>query len=373
MSKKLHIISFDVPFPATYGGIVDVFYKLKKLHELGVDITLHCYHYKDHNPPTKELEKYCSKVFYYERKQSILKLLFSRLPYIVSSRNSPELLSRIASDPAAVLMEGVHSTFWILHKDLKDLKLIFRAHNIEHEYYLGLAKAEKNWLKKIYLNREANKLLKYEWELRNANAILSISKRDTEYFKQYADTIHIPPFFDDSVQTDLSNESEKFVLFHGNLSVPENDKVARHIINYIASVSNQKFVIAGKNPSKQLVRLAGVCSNVDVVNSPTDEQLNILMKDAHINLLMSFQQTGVKLKLLNALQKGRHIIINEMMDDDGIFKDLCTIENEDEAIVQKIDDLMEIPFTAKEQAERNVKFKEIFNNESAAQKIIQLL
>ena len=36
--KKLHIVSFDVPFPPNYGGVIDVFYKLIELKKLGVEI-----------------------------------------------------------------------------------------------------------------------------------------------------------------------------------------------------------------------------------------------------------------------------------------------------------------------------------------------
>ena len=38
MEKHLHIISFDVPYPANYGGVIDVFYKLKALHAEGIKI-----------------------------------------------------------------------------------------------------------------------------------------------------------------------------------------------------------------------------------------------------------------------------------------------------------------------------------------------
>ena len=67
--QRVNIIAFDVPYPPNYGGIVDVFYKLKSLHEEGLSITYHCFYYKGHNPPTKELEKYCDKLIYYERKR----------------------------------------------------------------------------------------------------------------------------------------------------------------------------------------------------------------------------------------------------------------------------------------------------------------
>ena len=41
--KKLHIISFDNPYPPVYGGVIDVFYKIKDLHAEGYEIYLHCF------------------------------------------------------------------------------------------------------------------------------------------------------------------------------------------------------------------------------------------------------------------------------------------------------------------------------------------
>ena len=32
----LHVIAFDVPYPANYGGVIDVFYRVKALSEAGV-------------------------------------------------------------------------------------------------------------------------------------------------------------------------------------------------------------------------------------------------------------------------------------------------------------------------------------------------
>ena len=43
--KHLHIISFDIPYPPDYGGVVDVFYKIKALSLLGIKIHLHCFEY----------------------------------------------------------------------------------------------------------------------------------------------------------------------------------------------------------------------------------------------------------------------------------------------------------------------------------------
>ena len=77
--KQLHIVSFDVPFPANYGGVIDVFYKIKSLHQEGVGVILHCFHYG--RKKSEELESLCEKVYYYQRKMNWLGV-FSKRPLL---------------------------------------------------------------------------------------------------------------------------------------------------------------------------------------------------------------------------------------------------------------------------------------------------
>ena len=53
--QHVHIISLDVPFPADYGGVIDIFYKIKWLHKAGVKIHLHCF--SNGRPPQDELDE----------------------------------------------------------------------------------------------------------------------------------------------------------------------------------------------------------------------------------------------------------------------------------------------------------------------------
>ena len=53
----LHVVSFQVPFPADYGGVIEVFYKLRALKQAGVDVILHCFCYKGRKEE-KILEQY---------------------------------------------------------------------------------------------------------------------------------------------------------------------------------------------------------------------------------------------------------------------------------------------------------------------------
>lgn len=143
-NKHLHIVSLNIPLPANYGGVIDIWNKIKALSENGVKIHLHCFAYG--RQPVSELEDVCHSVNYYDRHTG-LKSWFSTEPYIVKSRNNSELLENLIGFDAPILFEGLHTTHFINNKDLRNRVKIVRAHNVEHCYYKGLQKQEQNLLK----------------------------------------------------------------------------------------------------------------------------------------------------------------------------------------------------------------------------------
>ena len=46
----LHIVSFDIPYPANYGGVIVIFNQIKALHAAGVKVILHCFQYGARGP-----------------------------------------------------------------------------------------------------------------------------------------------------------------------------------------------------------------------------------------------------------------------------------------------------------------------------------
>lgn len=119
LSYNLNIVSFDVPFPANYGGVIDVYYKLLWLHKVGVKIHLHCFTYG--REPAKELEQICEKVYYYERKTGLASNL-SLLPYTVKSRQSLELEQNLLSNDFPILFEVLHTCYLLKDPRFKKRK-----------------------------------------------------------------------------------------------------------------------------------------------------------------------------------------------------------------------------------------------------------
>lgn len=365
----LHIIAFNVPYPPNYGGIIDIYYKIKTLGEAGVKIILHCFLYERQEAPP--LEEICHSVHYYRRKRG-LKYFFSPLPYIVISRQSGELETKLLSDPYPVLFEGLHTTLLLDKCIAIGKKAMVRTHNIEHNYYRMLARSERNLARKLHLRLEARKLLHYESVLDKANKLIAISTTDTSYFgDKYGKSVYVSAFHQhDEVESKAGFGD--YILFHGNLSVPENEKALVYLVRKVLSKISYRIVIAGKEPGTYVQRLCRRYANIDLISNPGNERMNELVSEAHINLLYTYQPTGLKLKLLHSLYGGRHCMANPLMLSGSELESLCHVYRSPSEAIETIEHLMETAFTAADIEDRQEKLR-TYKNSTNARKIIELL
>jgi hypothetical protein len=368
--KHLNIIAFDVPFPPDYGGVIDIFYKTKALIDAGVKVHLHCFEYG--RLPSNELSKICEAVYYYPRRTT-KSLLFNTLPYIVLSRESDELKRNLLQNNFPILMEGLHCTFLLNDEEFKSRKIIVRAHNVEHDYYSNLAKVESNIFKRYYFYNEAGKLEKYEAVLNYASGIASISPNDTNYFSgHYKNVNYIPAFHPNTKVTSREGKGD-FALYHGNLSVSENNEAALYLITKVFDGLSYPLVIAGSKPSDELRAAIKESKNTTLKDNLSPEQIHLLIADAHCNILPTFQPTGIKLKLLSALFAGRFCIVNSPMVDNTGLEKLCIIADSSNEMKGKIKEVFQKQFEAPDAAQRESVLRENFSNAKNAQKLIKLL
>lgn len=367
--RTLHIVAFDVPFPANYGGVIDIYYKIKAIYEEGIDIKLHVYNY-GRKLSKSELSKYCSEINYYSRK--IYKNPFmGTLPYIVNSRNSSDLLNNLQKDQAPILFEGLHCTYYLAHPSLQNRVKIVRTHNIEHHYYKHLESSESKYFKKYFFRIEAEKLKKHQEILKHANIIAAISPNDTSYFyKKFGNTIYIPAFHSNNKMVKPDNKGD-FVLYHGNLSVPENYNAAKQLILNVFSKIKTRAIIAGNNPPKELITLCNMHQNVELKYNLSTDEIHQLIENAHINVLYTNQNTGIKLKLLNALYLGRFSIVNSLMVEGSGLEKLCTISNNFQNIIQNINTLIKTDYTENHYTDKKLFLEKNFNNTIGVQKLIK--
>jgi hypothetical protein len=367
MTKRLHIVSFDNPYPPNYGGAIDVFYKIKALYDAGVEIILHSYSYG--REPSATMESFCRAVYYYPR----LKKIITGTPYIISSRSNAEVLANLCIDDSPILFEGLHTCYFLNHPQLAARKKLVRMHNIEHHYYAKLGKSTSNLFKKLYFNIEAKWIERFTSKLQAADYILAISPNDYDWLhNHFEQTIHIPPFHENET-LQLHEKSKQYAFYHGNLGIAENNEAATFLIDHVFSKIDYPLIIAGSNPSKSLQKKVSAFKHITLHNQLNTAQINNHIATAHINIIPTFQDTGIKLKLLNVLYKGKFVIANSVMVDNTGCRDLCTVANTPEEMIAAINQLCHKKFDSEQLHDRRIVLNQLFNTKASAQKIIELL
>lgn len=370
-NKHIHIIAFDLPFPPNYGGSTDMFFKIVALKKLGIAITLHVFLYGG-KEPSIELENEVDRLYYYSRKRR--NPFAGSFPYIVRTRSSNKLLKRLLEDNDPILFEGLHTTWCVEDKRLKDRVKIVRAHNVEHNYYEALAMAEERIWKTQFFKLEAKRLKSYEKVLNSVQGIAAISPLETDYFqKEYGDKTHYIPAFHAHQEIESKTGKGDFVLYHGNLSVPENSRAASYLVEEVFSKLEVKCVIAGSNPPKSLVQAIDKHPHIELRANISTEEILSLITNAHINLLVTFQSTGIKLKLLNSIYKGRFIIANPPMIQETGLEDLCSVGNTPKELASLVQELFLRDFTDADMLKRNQRMWQTFSNENNAKKMAKML
>jgi hypothetical protein len=164
----------------------------------------------------------------------------------------------------------------------------------------------------------------------------------------------------------------QYILFHGNLSVSENYEAAVWLITNVFSKISFDCVIAGLNPPQFLIDLISKFKNIRLKVNPSEEDLSLLILHAHIHVLYTSQETGLKLKLLNVLFNGRFIICNsKLLSGTDISSTISLKVSEDaNSFIENINYLMSQFYSDKMIEERNNQIL-TFNNKSNVKKLIE--
>lgn len=368
--RHLHIVSFTIPYPPNYGGVIDVFFKIRSLFKAGVKVHLHCFQYG--REAANQLEQYCESVHYYPRKK-MYQALYKSQPYVTASRESGSLLEVLKSDNYPILFEGLHTCAFLGHPALRDRIKAVRMHNVEWDYYRHLGKAERNFFLKFYYYTESIKLKRFEDVLQYADHILTISPKDQiAYLERFEQTKYLPAFHPND-HTSCTAGKGDYALYHGSLGIIENHQAALYLISKVMKGTSIRLKIAGRNPLNSLKKVIAKTEGVELIENPNDMELDALIRGAQVNLLPTFQPTGIKLKLLNALFRGRHCLVNENMVRETGLQDLCVIGNSAEQMREELSRLMNEEFTEADIEKRKELLDQGFSNRIGAGKLIRWL
>jgi hypothetical protein len=298
--------------------------------------------------------------------------LFNSLPFVAITRSSEKLMENLLRDNHPILFEGLHCCFHLNDERLKSRIKIARSHNIEHEYYYNLESVEKSFFKKMYFKMEAKKLERFENVYQYANHIAAISAADTKQLAERYKNVHHITAFHANEEVRIMEGKGSFCLYHGNLEVGENNEAALFLVNEVFSKINIPLVIAGKNPSSELKEAASRYPNITMKANINTQEIDDLIKNAQINVLPTFQATGIKLKLLAALYTGRYCVVNTPMVSNTGLESLCSIKDNAVEMASEIEALFNLDFDVNEKSKREAILNKDFSNKIGVEKLLDL-
>jgi hypothetical protein len=339
---EIHIVSFDNPFPPVYGGVIDVFYKVKALNDLGFKIYLHCF-VEDLSSDTSGLNEFTQKVFLYKKKKNPF-YLFSQYPFSVRSRFDKNLIRNLNINQAPILFEGLQSTYVLNTTHFKRRKIFLRLHNIEHFYYSGLAQSETNVLKKLLFKIEALKYYNYLNILKKFDTVFTLSFGETQEIKKMIKRVEYIPVFHGNKQITSKDGKGEYAFYNGDLRISDNKKAVAFFIEVFKKIPDYQLVIASGIEQDWVETKIQSVPNIRFEKIENKEHLTDLLRNAHMNLMISFQESGTKLKIINALFQGRHCVCNEKMIDDKEVLGFCHTAKTENDFIAKINQLKNYPF-----------------------------
>jgi len=122
-----------------------------------------------------------------------------------------------------------------------------------------------------------------------------------------------------------------------------------------------------------LLKEAKKHSNIQVKHNITTSEIYELVCNAQINILPTFQATGIKLKLLSALFNGRHCIVNSPMVANTEMESLCSIKDSAQEMKIEVCRIFEKEFNLSEKNKREEILLKNFSNVENARKLIQMI
>ncbi|MGZ4035882.1 MAG: glycosyltransferase family 4 protein, partial [Bacteroidia bacterium] len=220
---------------------------------------------------------------------------------------------------------------------------------------------------------EAKKLERFERVLNKASYIAAISPADAKSLSErYKNVYHITAFHPNE-EVKISEGKGAFCLYHGNLEVGENNEAALYLVNQVFSKTRIPLIIAGRKPSAELAEAVSGYEHIKLKANINTQDIDELIRTAQINVLPTFQSTGIKLKLLAALFTGRHCVVNSPMVANTGLEDLCSVKDSADEMTKEIIRLFELPFDMTEKEKREKILMENFSNVTNVKKLVGLI
>jgi glycosyltransferase involved in cell wall biosynthesis len=211
-----------------------------------------------------------------------------------------DALQRFAPD-----VVQIESPFMLPYaRQVRGARVVLRSHNVEFRIWEGLARIERNPLRRFAMRRNAASLRAHELrEMERLDAIVPISEADAGDFRRLGCTrpMHVVPC--SVVAHDIPRVDSRTAGFIGSLDFRPNQDAVRRILDdlwprVIAREPDARLSIAGSAPPEWLRR-----RGIGPVESAEE-----FMRGVAVFMAPLFAGGGMRIKVLEAMAMGKAVV-----------------------------------------------------------------
>lgn len=325
---RILVITNRVPFPADGGYAIVVHNALQALLDLGYNVTLFSLNTSKHYIHVKELDDPILSQIKFQQfkidnrvkvKDAFLNL-FSKQSYNISRFYNASCASKLEhlvknGKFDIVQFEGLQVTPYVdVVKANSNAKLVYRAHNIEHQIWKRLTIKESFLFRKLYMHLLSKRLKRFEFNiLKMFDCILAISFVDHHFFTNtgFKEKVHTFPVAVniDKYTNNYQLSPNKSLGYIGSMDWRPNiegldwflDKVWPSIKQLGSGIT---FHLAGKNIPKSYQILEGESF---IMEGKVDNAKEFIARQ-HVLIVPLLSGSGMRVKIIEAMALGKCII-----------------------------------------------------------------
>jgi glycosyltransferase involved in cell wall biosynthesis len=381
---KILQICNKVPYPAKDGGAIAVL-NLSEVFALnGHQVTILAMNTGKHHSEVKSIPGYYTEKIHFvyvpvnsEIKpfKLIFNYFFSSLPYnavrFMDKKFEEELKKLLIDNTFDIIqLEGLYLLPYVdVIRQSSKAKIVYRAHNIEHEIWTRLVTETVNPLKKIYLASLARRIKKFETDCLNSyDLLVPITERDHLRLNSMGNMkpAHVSPTGISIEKFKKNNNSyiPDSLFYIGALDWFPNQEGLSWFIDHVWPFLKEEkpevsFHVAGRNSPKWLQKK---CLQNRIEFHGEIENAQAFFDSYQIMVVPLFAGSGMRIKIVEAMARSK-VIITTTIGAEGIAienKVHAVISDTSQSFVKEISYLLEnndyfkkIEWNAYELAEHN--------------------